>query len=948
MRPSKSRFVTACQQLLALGAVLAVLAPAVEVLSLDVVTAPGEAAPGTAVAPGRPTLEARESVPTAEPAPTARVETAPVEPVVTEAPLDEPVEPVEPADEGADGIEDGSGDSAVQSAPEPVEGYGAVGVTWSAESDLEESDIAVRVRTRDGAGWSDWSELEYHDEHAPDPGTPEAEGSRPGTELLLVGEVDEVQAEAVTAEGVSVPADLSMAVIEPGESRGTEVEAPAIDTATLPADELPETSVPSSEGDLALQAGTVTSKPKIYSRAQWGANERMRSGSPSYYEVHAGFVHHTVNANNYSRSDVPGILRSIYAYHTQTRGWSDVGYNFLVDRFGRIWEGRAGGVGRPVVGAHTAGYNDYAFAMSAIGNFELVQPSAAMLDAYGKLMAWKLSLHGIDASDSSQRVGSRTFPAINGHRDAGSTACPGRYLYARLGQIRNLADGYQAGWSGRSRETDLVASGHPDLVVRRKSDQAAFVLPTGGFLRFTSGRGAGRGYDKYDTVVVSPDLTGDGEADLFVRNENGTAGTRPGTSGRGYATAIRATDAFRGLDQITAVGDLNGNGHNDLVARDPRTGTLHLFRGRGNGAFRRAELATGWNAYDLTIATGDLDGDGRDDLLTRSGDRLWLHAGTDSVRLKPAVAVNGRHWADWDTITGFGDYDGDGKADLFVRSRATKDSYVYGGRGNGRFRKHWLGPFGRVQKLGQLSGGQVLGSKQPDLVGVKDDRLVVVRHAGTKHTLARVSLGNALAGADQVLNVGDWDRDGRGDLLSRRDGQMRLHRGLGGGDFAAPAAIGGGWAGVRLLEAVGDVTGDGRPDLMGQPSGKAMRIYPGRGTKGFFKSYVARSSIGASRQLGIGLWDDDGSPDNAFRVGDRLVWYRGNGPGGLTGGSSSLVSPDLAPYDWLVSVGDVDGNGRQDLVARKGSQLWLLPGSRKGFKQPRFLAGGYRGYDLVG
>ena len=115
----------------------------------------------------------------------------------------------------------------------------------------------------------------------------------------------------------------------------------------------------------------------IYSRAQWGADESMRDGSPSYFEVHGGFVHHTVNANDYKRKDVPAIIRSIYAYHTQSRGWSDIGYNFLVDRFGRIWEGRYGGVDRPVVGAHTLNYNSYSFAMSAIGNFELVQPSAA-------------------------------------------------------------------------------------------------------------------------------------------------------------------------------------------------------------------------------------------------------------------------------------------------------------------------------------------------------------------------------------------------------------------------------------------------------------------------------------------------------------------------------------------------------------------------------------------
>src|SRR3546814_10045054 len=83
------------------------------------------------------------------------------------------------------------------------------------------------------------------------------------------------------------------------------------------------------QGEIALQATKVTTKPKIYSRSQWGANEKLRDKSSlQYHEVHAGFVHHTVNGNDYTRDQVPGIIRSIYAYHTQSRGWSDLGYNF--------------------------------------------------------------------------------------------------------------------------------------------------------------------------------------------------------------------------------------------------------------------------------------------------------------------------------------------------------------------------------------------------------------------------------------------------------------------------------------------------------------------------------------------------------------------------------------------------------------------------------------------
>jgi hypothetical protein len=123
-----------------------------------------------------------------------------------------------------------------------------------------------------------------------------------------------------------------------------------------------------------------------------------------YGDVHAGFVHHTVNANNYTRREVPAILRGIYAYHTQSRGWRDIGYNYLIDRFGRIWEGRYGGVTLPVVGAHTLDYNENSFGTSAIGNYQIARPTSAMLDAYARLFAWKLSLSGVGRL-SSERAG---------------------------------------------------------------------------------------------------------------------------------------------------------------------------------------------------------------------------------------------------------------------------------------------------------------------------------------------------------------------------------------------------------------------------------------------------------------------------------------------------------------------------------------------------------------
>ncbi len=280
---------------------------------------------------------------------------------------------------------------------------------------------------------------------------------------------------------------------------------------------------------------------------------------------------------------MPGLLRSIYAYHVKSRGWSDIGYNYLIDRFGRIWEGRYGGVDRPVVGAHTLGFNDDSFAASAIGNYQIARPSQAMIEAYGTLFAWKLSLHGVDASSTRQYVTTRWFQAINGHRDAAATLCPGQYLYAQLPTIRKLAAAAQRGWSGRQLESNLASTPHPDLVVRRHSDGEAFVIPTGGLMHFPRPVTAATGAAGATDALISPDLTGDLHRDLLLRQADGNLALRPGTATGGFAATTRVITGFTGKDQIVAPGDLNGDGRHDLLARNPATGDLVLFLQRADG-----------------------------------------------------------------------------------------------------------------------------------------------------------------------------------------------------------------------------------------------------------------------------------------------------------------------------------------------------------------------------
>jgi hypothetical protein len=890
-----------------------------------------------------------------------------------------PDEPQTQPEETADGGE------RVVTEPQDVDGYATVGVTWDTDTRLAEDEIEVEIRTLEGGDWSDWQEVHYDADHGPDPGSQEAEQQRFGTDAVIVGDVDDVQVKAVTTD-TELPEDMRLAIVDPGQPEDVAVEEPAIDTAELASASTSEgTSTTSGtepvttepvdgtgdlEGadgldgtdglggvdtvDLAGTPAKVTPKPQIFSRAQWGADERMRDrGSLSYFEVHAGFVHHTVNANGYTRAQVPSIIRGIYAYHTRGRGWSDVGYNFLVDRFGRIWEGRYGGVDRPVVGAHTLGYNEDAFAMSAIGNFETARPSERMIDAYARLFAWKLSLHGVDADSRRQWVAGRRMPAIRGHRDVGQTACPGRHLYARVGEIRSRAAALQVPFAPRGKDNDLSGSHWPDLLVRDKETKEAFVVRTGGQLGFDgAGRAASRWGGK-DSVAASGDLDGDNVPDMLARSaDSGLTGFHPGDGSGDFGAAVRELRQFRRVDQLIAVGDLNGDGHNDVAGRNANSKRLHLWPGNGTGRFRKARLLSeDWSGYEITTGVGDFDGDGHADLVARDRDnKVWLIRGTGRNALGDRTPL-AEGWGGYDVIAGLGDVTNDGDPDLVVRTRRSQVAYVYPGDGHGGL-QHRLGAFTKFGGVDFLAvAGDVTGNGAADLVGRnKRGHLVVWDNNRQKNITRIVSAGERFPDTNLLLNVGDWDGDGHNDLLSRRasSGDLLFHAGKRGTGFEHPVRAGTAWNGVGMVAAVGDITGDGYPDLLAQHKRGGMRIYPGDGRHGFDRWYIAHSRIAATDQVGAGLWNGDGSPDSIVRRDDgRLMLYPGNGPGGLT--NPRRVGAGANRYDWLVGAGDVDGDNRPDVIGRdRSGRLWLLPGHSSGFDRRRYIGDGFDRFDLVG
>jgi hypothetical protein len=300
-----------------------------------------------------------------------------------------------------------------------------VGFTW--RDGVKAPKILARFRTK--GGWSLWRPAPLLRD-LPDPSSGEGIG-KAGTSPLVVEPCDGVQ---VQVSG-SVPPELSITLIH---------AAPLAGDARLAGGTTSRSGLRSAAVNVAA--------PLIYTRAQWGADESWRDGPPRYNPtILQAHIHHSASGNGYSQADVPALIRSFYKYHTHSLGWSDIAYNFLVDSFGTIWEGRYGGVDQPVRGAHTLGFNATSTGICVIGNLDAVQPTQPTLDSLARLAGWKLAMYGRDPQGWTQVTseGSDKFPSgkvvslpvIDGHRDTNDTACPGGNLYAQLGNLRAATAG---------------------------------------------------------------------------------------------------------------------------------------------------------------------------------------------------------------------------------------------------------------------------------------------------------------------------------------------------------------------------------------------------------------------------------------------------------------------------------------------------------------------------
>ncbi|MCX5101114.1 peptidoglycan recognition protein [Streptomyces sp. NBC_00053] len=387
-----------------------------------------------------------------------------------------------------------TGDPTRAAAPEQglpereVHPFSLVGVVWDDANAELHGTVQVRTRATGTGAWSDWQDLETHNaEHSADPGTAERDSGtvRGSTAPLWVGDSDavavRVRPEAPdpqdrTGSVVPLPAGLRLELVDPGKDpqqlpatdTGTAVAAAGAvsaagaqaattadgRTAALSPSVLPALSKARSEAQGEAEAGLapgaqpyIGPRPRIVTRKGWGADEKLRERKFVYTgKVKAAFIHHSATGNNYKCSQAPSVLRGIYRYHVKSSGWRDIGYNFAVDKCGNIYEGRAGGVTKAVLGAHTLGFNANSMGIAVLGTFTKSNPPAAAVNAVAKLTAWKLGLFGanprgkvtlVSGGSNKYKKGKKVkLNVISGHRDGFATECPGARLYKKLGSAR--------------------------------------------------------------------------------------------------------------------------------------------------------------------------------------------------------------------------------------------------------------------------------------------------------------------------------------------------------------------------------------------------------------------------------------------------------------------------------------------------------------------------------
>lgn len=582
----------------------------------------------------------------------------PVPPEIQQRPLGAPDAKVAPR--GVEGLARvAPGAVVVHQRIDDLDPFELLGVTWA---EPVGGAVTVAARVREAGGWTAWSVLDVV-AAAPAPGTAEARRARAGSEPLLTGRADAAEVRVTSPEQLP---DLRLDLVDPGSSLADEAITGG------PKDASSTTSAAS-----AASAPVSSGRPAMVTRAQWGADESRRSDVGYSQSLKAMVVHHTATTNSYSSSaEAAREIRAVYAYHTGSQGWSDIGYNFVVDRFGTVFEGRAGSIDRLVIGAHTGGFNTDTMGVAALGTYSTTSASSAQQSAIAQVIAWKLGQYGVDptgwATLTSAGGGISRYPdgrqvtvaAVSGHRTFGYTECPGDALAARLGSIASTAQRLVDAAPPQVGAVPLVGDWDAD-----GRDDVGWFRDGAWALRRSNGTVLRFGFGSKGDIPVIADWDGNGRDDIGVFrrgmwHQRGSLSTGPAfrvvgfgiagdlpVVGRWPGSAGPSLGVVRGqtwhlardligngarqgvglgvIGDVPLVGDWDGNGTDTPgVAREPN---LHYL---ANVLGPNAQVVLRLGSPDDVPVSGDWDGDGRGTTgVVRGPTWLWRddHAGGNAT-----------------------------------------------------------------------------------------------------------------------------------------------------------------------------------------------------------------------------------------------------------------------------------------------------------------------------
>ncbi len=712
-------------------------------------------------------------------------------------------------------------------ARQDTDRFSAVALTWSDPEAAAKGTPEVRTRDTESGKWSGWQRVTQEPSQADgDEGARAA--LRGGTESVWTGDSDGIEVRIVNADGTEAtgqPAGMDVKLLDPGtdpegtmrpaafaaaETTASATQTPLptdpatpTDTATptepatptdsptataTPTESASPTASPTPTSTVPAPRPSTVVKPPVITQAEWGASTDY-DGTPEYgTEIKAAVIHHTgVDSDNaVSCAESRARLRTIQQEHF-SRGYFDIGYNFVVDRCGQIFEGRSGGMDLPVIGAHDAGFNTGTVGISYIGNFEKAKPSRAGLDAIARVVAWKFGMYGIDPTGkvtmtsgvpqgySGNKIPegtSVTLPRVFGHRDTNATACPGANLYPQLGRIAQVAK--TPGISHALATSDFNRDGISDLVAgtpRALSNGGTLTVVPGGVDGPVTGSrmtltqnstgvpGGHEAGDNFGAATAWGDVNGDGYADLAigVPGEDSSGQDRgavtvlygPGLdSGDWYTTSGGVTAEGARLGSTVAVGDFNSDGKADVFAAGTgRGGNWNVRLTGGTTSSGTLTAATGSVAH-LDAATGDFNRDGYADVALNYRDtggigRVVRFAGSAAGLTKVGVisVKGGRSIA-------AGDVNGNGYDDIVIGQPNVAESGAVTG--------------GQITMLfGTSSGFTTTGMK--------------TIHQNTAYVPGGNEAGDDFGGS---VSVGDYNADGYADALVGSPGEDLARSGV--------------------------------------------------------------------------------------------------------------------------------------------------------------------------